>query len=54
VWLSKRMDGKEGGHFNLIQVPFDVEVNERKFALDYQIVIAFKLGERNLTRDEIY
>jgi len=54
AWLSKWMDGKEGGHFNLTQVPFDVEVDEDGFALNYQIAIAFELGERNLTRDDIY
>jgi hypothetical protein len=35
AWPSKRIDGKEGGHFNLTQVPFDVEVDEGGFALDY-------------------
>jgi hypothetical protein len=54
AWPSKRMDGKEGGHFNLTQVPFDVEVDEHGFALDYQIAIAFGLCDRNLTKDEIY
>jgi hypothetical protein len=55
VWPSKRADGKEGGHFNLTQVPFDVEVDEGGFALDYQIAITFEINERNLaTRDEIY
>ena len=54
AWPSKRVDGKEGGHFNLTQVPFDVEIDEGGFALDYQIAIAFELCDRNLTRDEIY
>jgi hypothetical protein len=54
AWPSKRADGKEGGHFNLTQVPFDVEVDEGGFALDYQIAIAFELNERNISRDEIY
>ena len=54
AWPSQRIDGKEGGHFNLTQVPFDVEVDEGGFALDYQIAIPFELCERNLTRDEIY
>jgi len=48
------MDGKEGGHLNLTQIPFNVEVDEGGFALDYQIAITFELGERNLIRDEIY
>ena len=54
AWPSKRIDGKEGGHFNLTQVPFDVEIDEGGFALDYQIAITFELCERNLTRDEIH
>jgi hypothetical protein len=28
VWPSKRTDGIEGGHFNITQVPFDVEIDE--------------------------
>ena len=48
------MDGKEGRHFNLTQVPFDAEIDENGFSLDYQIAIAFELCDRNLTRDEIY
>jgi len=55
AWPSKRADGKEGGHFNLTQVPFDVEVDEGGFALDYQIAITFEINEQNLaTKDEIY
>ena len=54
AWPSKRMDGKEGGHFNLTQVPFDVEVDEGRFSLDYQIAITFELFERNISKDEIY
>ena len=54
AWPSKRMDGKEGGHFNLTQVPFDVEVDEEGFALDYQIAITFELCDRDLSRDDIY
>ena len=54
AWPSKRMDGKEGGHFNLTQVPFDVEIDENGFAFDYQVVITFELCERTLLRDEIY
>ena len=54
AWPSKKLDGKEGGHFNLTQVPFDVEIDEYEFFLDYQIAIAFEIGDRNITRDEIY
>ena len=54
AWLSKRMDGKEGGRFNLTQVPFDVEVDGGRFSLDYQVAITFELCERNLSRNETY
>ena len=54
AWPSKREDRKEGGHFNLIQVPFDIETDECGFALDYQVAISFEIGEKNLPRDEIY
>jgi hypothetical protein len=55
AWPSKMVDEKEGGHFNLTQVPFDVEVDEGGFALAYQIAIVFEINDRNLsTRDEIY
>ena len=54
AWPSKRADGKVGGHFNLTQVPFDVERTENGFALDYQVAISFKLCERTLLRDDIY
>lgn len=33
AWPSKKIDGKEGGHFNLTQVPFDVEIDKGGFAL---------------------
>ena len=45
AWPSKRLNGKEGGHFNLTQVPFDVEIDKYGFSLDYQIAIAFELGD---------
>ena len=54
AWPSKREDGKEDGHFNLTQVPFDIETDEYGFALDYQVAISFEIGEKNLPRDEIY
>ena len=44
-WPSIRGDGIEGQHFNLTQIPFDVEVDENGFALDYQIAIAFEIGD---------
>lgn len=54
VWPSKRIDGKKGGYFNLTQVPFNAEVDERGCALDYQVAIPFKLCDQNFSRDEIY
>ena len=44
-WPSKREDGIEGQHFNLTQLPFDIEVNENGFSFDYQIAINFELKE---------
>jgi hypothetical protein len=35
VWPSKKMDGKDGGHFNFTQVIFHIKVDEEKFSLDY-------------------
>ena len=54
AWPSKRADGKEGGHFNLTQIHFDVETDENGFALNYQVAITFELCERTLLRDGIY
>ena len=45
-WPSKREDGKEGQHYNLTQLPFDVEVDENGFSFDYQVSIHFELGEQ--------
>jgi hypothetical protein len=44
-WPNSRADGKEGQHFNLTQIPSDVEVDKFGFAFDYQIAILFKMGE---------
>ena len=52
-WPSKREDRKEGQHFNLTQVPFDVEVDEDGFLLDYQIAIVFEIGTINWSRKVI-
>ena len=43
-WPYKREDGKERQHFNLTQIPFDVEVDEHGFSLDYHITIIFEIG----------
>ena len=52
-WPSKREDGIEGQHFNLIQIPFDVEADEHGFALDYQIAISFEIGDLKLSKEVI-
>ena len=52
-WPSIRGDGIEGQHFNLTQIPFDVEVDENGFALDYQIAIAFEIGDLKLSKENM-
>ena len=52
-WPSIRDDGIEGQHFNLTQIPFDVEVDENGFALDYQIAIAFEIGELKVSKEKV-
>ena len=45
-WPSKREDGIKGQHYNLTQLPFDVEVDEDGFSFDYQVSIHFELADR--------
>ena len=52
-WPSKRGDGIEGQHFNLTQIPFDVEVDENGFALDYQIAISFEIGNLKVSKESV-
>ena len=52
-WPSKREDGIEGQHFNLTQLPFDVEVDENGFSFDYQVSIYFELKKIKLEKDII-
>ena len=52
-WPSKRMDGIEGQHFNLTQIPFDVEVDKHGFALDYQIAISFEIGNLKVSKEYV-
>ena len=52
-WPSKREDGKEGQHYNLTQLPFDIEVDENGYSFDYQVSIHFELGEQKWERDHI-
>ena len=53
VWPSKRGDGIEGQHFNLTQIPFDVEVDENGFALDYQIAISFEIENLKVSKESV-
>ena len=41
-WSNTRDDGKEDQHYNLTQVPSDVDVDEFGFYLDYHITIHFE------------
>lgn len=52
-WPSIRTDGKEGMHYNLTQIPSDVEVGDHGFALDYHISIHFEIERIELDRDVI-
>lgn len=52
-WPSKRDDGIEGQHFNLTQLPFDMEVDENGFSFDYQIAVNFELKETKWDNDVI-
>ena len=49
-WPSKRIEGQ---HFNLTQIPFDVEVDEHGFALDYQIAIFFEIGNLKVLKESV-
>ena len=53
-WHFKRTDGKEGMHFNLTQIPLDVEMGDHRFTLDYHIFIHFEIERRELDRDVIH
>ena len=52
-WPSKRTDGNDGIHYNLTQIPSDVEVGEKGFALDYHVSIHFEIEIIELNRDVI-
>ena len=52
-WPNSREDGKEGQHFNLTQIPSDVEVDKFGFSLDYQIAILFEMGEIEWEKDVV-
>ena len=43
-WASKRQDGLKGQHYNLTQLPFDVEVDENGFSfiIKYQSILNSK------------
>jgi hypothetical protein len=50
-WPNSREDGKEGQHFNLTQIPSDVEVDKFGFSFDYQIAILFEMGDSEWEKD---
>ena len=52
-WPSKRVDGIEGQHFNLTQIPFDLKVDENGIALDYQISISFEIGNLKVSKENV-
>ena len=52
-WPSKKGDWIEGQHFNLTQIPFDVEVDGNGFALDYQIAISFEIGNLKVSKENV-
>ena len=52
-WPNSRKDGKIGQHFNLTQIPADVEVDKFGFSFDYQIAITFELGDKGWEKDTI-
>ena len=53
-WSFKRMDSKDGMHFNITQIFLDVEVGDHEFTLDNHISIHFELEGRELDRDVIF
>ena len=52
-WPNSREDGKDGQHFNLTQIPSDVEVDKFGFSFDYQIAILFEMGEKEWEKETI-
>jgi hypothetical protein len=52
-WPNSREDDKTGQHFNLTQIPSDVEVDKFGFSLDYHVAIYFEMGEIEWEKDTI-
>ena len=52
-WSETRVDGMPGHHYNLTQIPHDVEVSEFGYALDYQIAICFEIGDIALSKEVV-
>ena len=52
-WPNSRKDGKMGQHFNLTQIPLDVEVDRFGFSFYYHIAISLKMGEIEWENDTI-
>jgi hypothetical protein len=53
LYLSKREDGMPGQHYNLTQVPSEVETDEHGFSLDYQVEFHFEKPTENFTTQDI-
>jgi hypothetical protein len=53
-WPTTRTDDIPGQHFNLTQLPFDIEVNSTTgFSLDYHIAIYFEQPKSLFSHEEI-
>ena len=52
-WPSVRPDGVRGNHFNITQLPSEVDVDVDGFCLDYQVSIHFKIGDQLWAKDVI-
>ena len=50
---SKKEDEMGGQHFNLTQIPFDVENDEHNFLFDYHIAIAFEIRTSKWSKEVI-
>ena len=46
--LLSGKDGNEEMQYNLTQIPFDVEIDEHGFVLNYKISIYFEIEDLNL------
>ena len=52
-WPSVRPYGVKGNHFNITQLPSEVEVDMDGFSLDYQVSIHFEISDQLWAQDVI-